>query len=536
MKLNLKDLSNSKGWKDLGIEIPLFDVSTIMKNTKDNPKWMHFGVGNIFRGFIASLYQDLVNEDQTLPGIVAVETFDYEVIDKIYRPYDNLALLVLMDNGGNLKKKVIGTIAESLKIGSQFKEQWEELKDIFKMSSLQMISFTITEKGYKVVDLSGNPLKVIKEDIDKGPDLPQHAMSILTALLYERYKVGQLPISLVSMDNYSKNGDKLKKSVLYIAKGWQGKEFVEPEFIEYLENQEKVAFPWTAIDKIVPRPSENIKNKLEKDGLENMDIVVTGKNTFIAPFINAEIPQYLVIEDKFPNGRPQLEKAGVIFTDRKTVSNFERMKVTTCLNPLHTALAVFGCLLGYTSIAEEMRDEDLRKLIENIGYKEGLPVVIDPGVISPKDFIEEVIDVRLSNPFIPDTPQRIATDTSQKVAIRYGETIKAYIESPDKDVNELVYIPLTIAGWCRYLLGVDDNNEPFQQSSDPMLEELKGYLKEVKLGDPDSVEDSLKPILSSKELFGLDLYQCGLSVRIEKMFQELIEGKKAVRETLKKYL
>ena len=36
------------------------------------------------------------------------------------------------------------------------------------------------------------------------------------------------------------------------------------------------------------------------------------------------------------------------------LNNTERMKVTTCLNPLHTALAVYGCLLGYTSIAAEM--------------------------------------------------------------------------------------------------------------------------------------------------------------------------------------
>ena len=61
----------------------------------------------------------------------------------------------------------------------------------------------------------------------------------------------------------------------------------------------------------------------------------------------------MVIEDRFPNGRPPLEKAGVYMADRETVNNVEKMKVTTCLNPLHTALAVYGCLLGYDSIAAE---------------------------------------------------------------------------------------------------------------------------------------------------------------------------------------
>lgn len=101
------------------------------------------------------------------------------------------------------------------------------------------------------------------------------------------------------------------------------------------------------------------------------------------------------------------------------------MKVCTCLNPLHTALAIFGCLLGYTLISEEMKNPLLKKLVETIGWKEGMPVVINPGILRPEDFLTEVLTVRIPNPFMPDTPQRIATDTSQKLPIRFGETIKA---------------------------------------------------------------------------------------------------------------
>ena len=222
------------------------------------------------------------------------------------------------------------------------------------------------------------------------------------------------------------------------------------------------------IDKITPRPAKMVEDVLTSAGVEDMVPIVTGKNTFIAPFVNAEKPQYLVVEDNFPNGRPPLEKAGVYMTDRDTVNNTEKMKVTTCLNPLHTALAVYGCLLGYDTIAAEMRDPELKALVERIGYNEGIPVVVDPRIINPMDFIHEVIDKRLPNPFIPDTPQRIATDTSQKVAIRFGETIKSYIARPDLDVANLTYIPLAIAGWLRYLLGVDDQGEAMVCSSDPM--------------------------------------------------------------------
>ena len=267
-----------------------------------------------------------------------------------------------------------------------------------------------------------------------------------------------------------------------------------------------------------------------------MQPIVTSRNTFIAPFVNAEIPQYLVVEDNFPNGRPALEKAGVYMTDRDTVNKTERMKVTTCLNPLHTALAVYGCLLGYTSIAAEMQDAELKGLIERIGYDEGMPVVTDPGIIKPADFIAEVVGQRFPNPFIPDTPQRIATDTSQKIPIRFGETIKSYIASDELDVKSLTFIPLAIAGWLRYLLGVDDKGEKMEVSSDPMLETLQQQLAGIELGKPASVGDKLRPILSNEAVFAADLVACGLADKIEEMFGKLIAGPGAVRATLQEYL
>ena len=177
-------------------------------------------------------------------------------------------------------------------------------------------------------------------------------------------------------------------------------------FVEYLSDESIVSFPWSMIDKITPRPADSVCAELKNLGIEDMDPVITSKKTYIAPFVNAEGPQYLVIEDKFPNGRPPLEKAGVYMTDRDTVNKVERMKVTTCLNPLHTALAVYGCVLGYTLIADEMKDPELSRLVHEIGPVEGMPVVTDPGILSPQDFVDEVIKVRIPNPFMPDAPYR----------------------------------------------------------------------------------------------------------------------------------
>ena len=270
---------------------------------------------------------------------------------------------------------------------------------------------------------------------------------------------------------------------------------------------------------------------LADTGFEDTEAVITSKNTYIAPFVNAEEPQYLVIEDSFPNGRPALEKSGVYLTTRDTVNRVEKMKVCTCLNPLHTALALSGCLLGYTLIADEMKDEDLSKMVSILGYTEGLPVVVNPGIIDPKAFIDEVLTKRIPNPFMPDTPQRIATDTSQKLSIRFGETVKAYMAG-GLDVSSLKVVPLVYALYMRYLLAVDDNGNEFTLSPDPMTSTFQPMLKDVKLGCEGPFDEILKPMLTNEKLFGLDLTATPLAAKVVEDFASLVRGKGAVRDTI----
>jgi fructuronate reductase len=531
MKLTLQGLQDKTFWDKNGITLPSYNVSQVVENTKENPTWVHFGIGNIFRIFIGSIADTLLNKGLTNKGITCVETFDFDVVDKIYKPYDNLVLGVTLKADGSTEKKVIGSLTEALKAEVRDEKQWNRLIKIFTNPNLQMVSFTITEKGYALTNSSGSFFPFIEVDIANGPDKPSSAMAVVSALLYKRYLAGKAPIAVVSMDNCSHNGEKLENAILTMAKEWLAKGFVDKGFIQYLSTESLVSFPWSMIDKITPRPAESVCKELEKIGLEDMAPVITSKNTYIAPFVNAEGPEYLVIEDKFPNGRPALEKAGVYITDRDTVNKVERMKVTTCLNPLHTALAVYGCLLGYTLIADEMKSSLLKKLVNQIGPVEGMPVVTNPGILSPEKFVSEVINVRLPNPFMPDTPQRIATDTSQKVGIRYGETIKAYVEKYG-DATKLKAIPLAIAGWCRYLLGIDDSGKAFELSSDPMLSELQDKLKTVQFGNPSSYQGQLVSILSNEKIFGIDLYKAGIGKEIERLFVEMISKEGKVKEVL----
>lgn len=539
MQLNENGLKNRTEWEKKGYDIPKYDRSEMVKKTRENPRWVHFGAGNIFRAFHADIANKLLDEGMSDSGITAidrgitvVEGYDYEIIEKKYRPHDDYTILVVLKADGSVDKKIIGSIGESIILDSNRDDEFNRLKEIFKKDSLQLATFTITEKGYSVTDEKGNVLPEIKSDLDKGVTRPQSYIGKVTALLYERYEAGKKPIAMVSTDNCSHNGEKLHSAIECFALGWLKNGYVDKGFYDYINNSKMVSFPWTVIDKITPRPDASVEALLKSDGVENIESVVTSKHTYAASFVNAEETGYLVVEDSFPNGRPELEKGGVIFSDRQTVDKVEKMKVCTCLNPLHTALAIFGCILGYEKISDEMKDDDLLKLIKGIGYKEGLPVVVNPGVINPLEFIDTVVKVRLPNPFLPDTPQRIATDTSQKLAIRFGETIKNY-QKEGLSLKNLKFIPFVFAGWLRYLMGIGDNGKILKLSPDPLLDTVRDYVKDVKLGDIVS-SDSLTELLSNKSIFGVDLYEVGMADKVVSYFNDMIAGEGAVRNTLMK--
>ena len=515
MKLNNETLKNRADWEAKGYRLPEYDREAMIARTKANPTWLHFGAGNIFKALHGMAAQRLLNEGVLDKGIIAVERMDRGG-DK----FDDLAVVVTLKADGSVEKNILGAMAETCYLyGGEAR-----LKEIFCNPSLQLATFTITEKGYSLATDD------VKADLTLSPAEAKSYMGKVAALLLERYKAGSYPIAMVSTDNCSHNGDKLKAAMCAFAEAWG-----DAGFKAYIEDGEKVSFPWTMIDKITPSPDLSVGAMLEADGLEGFAPVRNARGTVKAPYVNAEESEYLVLEDDFPNGRPPLEKAGFYFTERETVDKVERMKVCTCLNPLHTALAVYGCLLGFEKISAEMQDADLKKLVEIIGYKEGLPVVTDPGIIQPQDFIDTVVKVRIPNPFMPDTPQRIATDTSQKLPIRFGETIKAYLASDTLDVKDLKLIPLVHAGWLRYLMAVDDQGNPFEPSPDPLLAEAQAYVNDIKLGEkPDC--SKLEGLLRNKTVFGVDLIKAGLADRVCGYFEELTAGPGAVRATLHKYV
>ena len=270
MKLNdiLSGQLNAAEWEAKGYELPKFDIKALREKTAKEPTWVHFGGGNIFRAFPAAILNDALNTGKYDRGVIVAETFDFEVIDKAYAPYQNLSLCVNLCSDGSIEKKVIASVTEALKADPQF-EDWNRLVEIFRNPSLQMISFTITEKGYTYNEA----------DLARGLK-PVFAMGKVCALLLERFNAGQLSLTVQSMDNCSHNGDKVKAGVMAYAERWVNDGLVPADFLTYLKDEKKVTFPWSMIDKITPRPHEKVKELLAADGFEDNNYIETEKHTF----------------------------------------------------------------------------------------------------------------------------------------------------------------------------------------------------------------------------------------------------------------
>lgn len=286
MELTWKGLKEREAWAEQNIILPDYDPEKLAERTAQNPGWVHFGIGNIFRLFIGGIADRLIRDGELDRGIICAETFDKDIVDKIYRPHDNLSLSIFLKNDGSREYRVIGSLSEAVKACPEDAQDFERMKEIFRSPGLQMVSFTITEKGYALTDVQGRLLSSIQEDLSKGPEKPHSAMAVVTAMLFERFQSGKYPIALVSMDNCSRNGEKLRNAILAVAKEWQKNGYVCNEFIDYISDEEKVSFPWTMIDKITPRPRPDIEEELKSMGVDGMEILITKGKTYIAPYAN----------------------------------------------------------------------------------------------------------------------------------------------------------------------------------------------------------------------------------------------------------
>ncbi len=155
MKLNYDALADQAAWAAAGVSLPSYDPERVAEETRRNPRWVHFGIGNIFRFFLGGIADTLISNGEMTQGITCGETFDFDIADRIYEPHDNLALAVTLHGDGRTDRRILGALTEAVNARPGDGVAWARLREIFSHPGLQMVSFTITEKGYALRGADG---------------------------------------------------------------------------------------------------------------------------------------------------------------------------------------------------------------------------------------------------------------------------------------------------------------------------------------------------------------------------------------------
>ena len=473
----------------------------IRKEAVAKPKIMHFGPGAFFRSFVASLIDEVNQKDVEQWGIIAVSLNSESTFNK-------LAGQDLVFNALSMSKTKIR--AQKLSSISDFfvaKKDGQSVLDALSDEQIEIVSLTITEKGYyynpgnKELDF-GN--QNIIDDLGNLEN-PQTAVGFLVAGLRNRYLMGKAPFTILSCDNLPNNGAVVQKIVLDFAQK------IDPDLANWISKE--VCFPSSMVDRITPATKEqDIVNFANEYGVYDPALVV-----------HEEFFQW-VIEDKFCSERPKFELAGI-----RMVSNVElheKMKLR-CLNGTHSALAYLGYLAGFTTIAECVSDDSIVNYIQYLWQKEIIPTLETPEGENLNDYCSNLLE-RYQNPAIEHRTWQIAMDGSQKLPQRILETVCDLLQH-QKNFQGLA---LAIAGWIKYVTGIDLNGETIDVR-DPLANDFAILAKKSKTSEQyvDTLLDQSKVFpenLSGSSAFRTEiqnsykrLEQYGSLVSVKKLMSDL---------------
>lgn len=458
VKLNERSLSQLSD----RVRVPQYDRSAV------TPGIVHVGVGGFHRAHQA-LYMDNYLEQNPgsnwgICGIGLLE-FDRKMRDALHSQ-DCLYTLVERSPAGD-NARVIGSITEYLFAPDDREAAIETLAD----PQCRIVTLTITEGGYYVVEGTGEfdlNHPTIQHDL-QNPNEPYGVYGFLTAALERRRQRGITPFTVLSCDNIQGNGDMVGRMLTTFAN------LQNPDLGQWIANH--VAFPNCMVDRITPATTAD-DLRMVADQFEIDDAW---------PVVAEPFTQW-VVEDRFCNGRPDLESVGVQMTD--DVHPYEMMKIRL-LNTSHQLIGYLGSLKGYTYVHEAMADDQIRQAVKRL-MDEVTPTLRPVPGIDVGQYKQTLVE-RFSNPKIRDQLPRLCLNSSAKLPKWALGSVREKLEQD----GAIDYLSLTIAAWFRYLNGKDEQGQNMP-IDDPMADTLT---ERARSGGKDPM-----PLLNLTEIFG-DLSQ-----------------------------
>ena len=429
---------------------------------------VHLGIGAFHRAQTAVYSDDALALEHGDWGICGVSLRSAGVRDRL-GPQDGLYTSVERSPAG-VRRRVIGSVREVLFLGDQRHEVHQRLV----APGTRIVTLTITEKGYCHDPASGR-LNFAHPDIAHDladTEHPVSAVGILAAALDARRRSHGRPFTVLCCDNLPHNGALVSGLVLSYA------ERQDATLAHWIRGH--VTFPSTMVDRIVPATTPG--------DIADNDAALGVHDA--APVVHEPFRQW-AIKDDFAAGRPAWERAGAQLVG--DVAPFEAMKLRL-LNASHSAFAYLGYLAGHEFIYQVAAERDFVAYMRALMHEVVPTLAIPPGV-DVSAYQEALID-RFRNPALPHRTQQIAMDGSQKLPQRLLGTVRDNLTTG----HSIDKIALAVAGWMRYVAGVDEAGREIKVS-DPLASEFARVAASHR-GDPEGLARGL---LGLRAVFGEDL-------------------------------
>lgn len=423
--------SRNLGGLDRRVSVPAYDRSALGRGI------VHIGVGGFHRAHQAVYLDDLCNAGLTEWSITGAGVLPADAaMAEALGAQDRLYTLIIRD-AHSTDVRVIGSIADYLLAAADL----EPLVDRLAAPSTRIVSLTITEGGYPVDEASG------AFALPAGAMLPPTFEAIARALSIRRAE-GRGGLTVMSSDNIMHNGVTARTAMLGVA------DLVEPGLASWVGQH--VSFPNAMVDRITP-----VTSAADRAFLTTRYGLIDRWPVVAEPFIQ------WVIEDTFADGRPPWEDAGALFTS--DVQPYETLKLRL-LNAGHSCLAYLAALVGHVYVDEVMADPRFSLFLERFLDDEASPSLPPvPGIDVTR--YKAQITKRFGNPEIGDQVARLCIDGSSKLPKFLVPTIEAQLDAG----GQVKLAALALAGWCQYLIGVDEDGRDIEVAHDPNLERVTKY-------------------------------------------------------------
>ena len=430
--------------------LPPAVTKPIYQRAAQSPGVVHIGVGNFHRAHQAVYFDALFNLgadfDWAIVG-AGIMPFDQAIYDAL-APQDFYGTVV-EQTAERSAARVVGSMVDIVPPGEPAR-----LHDILADPAIRIVSLTITEGGYFIDSSTGVFDKDHQAILADGtsPDDPKTVFGFICAALKRRRNAGVAPFTVMSCDNIPHNGVVTRNAVAGLAR------LSDSDFADWIEQE--VAFPNGMVDRITPATGSRERELLAREfGIEDRH-----------PVFCEDFKQW-VLEDKFPAGRPALEKVGVQFVD--DVTPYENMKIRI-LNGGHATLAYPAGLLDIEYAHDAMAHPLVRGFLDKVEHDEIIPIV--PPV--PDTDLSEyysLVAKRCENPKVADTIRRLCLDGSNRqpkfiipsIADRLGAG--AAVDG----------LALVSALWCRYCHGTTESGADIE-ANDPNWDRLQAAARDAR--------------------------------------------------------